>query len=303
MLPTSGVIKFSDIESEFLGTTPVSFSQYYRGAGLVPLTGFGNNANIPTGGTIQISDFYGTRRAFPFLRTLGNTFDYNFYNDAVDAGWNETLPIIGRVVISPDCYVGSTSRLSAAFHVDVLPDGSSLELVLSTGSIIVGKGGTGGTGAPSGTCGCSAGGDGTDGGFSLKLEFPVHIINDGTIGAPGGGGGGGGAECSYIWNASAGGGGGGAGFGDGGGINGCGVTLNRFGSPGKQGTAFLGGLGGSRGNDFTAFGGYGGGLGQSGKAGQTISAAGGRPGAPGQAIINVSNAIYIRQGTIIGTVV
>lgn len=56
-LPSSGTLTFSMIRDEFGGSNPVVFSDYYRGGGLVP--DISPNINIPTSGTIKLSDFYG----------------------------------------------------------------------------------------------------------------------------------------------------------------------------------------------------------------------------------------------------
>jgi len=71
-IKTSGEISFADIQLEFGGSGPISLNEYYRGGGLVPpgtvasqsaftqvLLGQFNNVQIPTGGEIQMSQFYG----------------------------------------------------------------------------------------------------------------------------------------------------------------------------------------------------------------------------------------------------
>jgi hypothetical protein len=55
-LPVSGEISLADIAGEFGGSVPHSMSEYYRDGGLVP----GNNTSVPTSGTIDMADFYGT---------------------------------------------------------------------------------------------------------------------------------------------------------------------------------------------------------------------------------------------------
>jgi hypothetical protein len=49
-LQTSGPIKFTDIQNEFGGTTPISLSEYYALA-----------SGIPSSGTISLNSFYGKR--------------------------------------------------------------------------------------------------------------------------------------------------------------------------------------------------------------------------------------------------
>jgi hypothetical protein len=53
-LPSSGVIKLSDIKTEFNGVIPTPISSYYRnGTYVTP-----NNSNVPVSGIIKISNFY-----------------------------------------------------------------------------------------------------------------------------------------------------------------------------------------------------------------------------------------------------
>lgn len=56
VLKTSGSLKLSEIQGEFGGSNPISMSEYYRNGTYVPDITL--NVNIPTGGTINISDFY-----------------------------------------------------------------------------------------------------------------------------------------------------------------------------------------------------------------------------------------------------
>jgi hypothetical protein len=56
-LQNSGPISLLDIATEFGGTTPHSLNEYYKGGGLVP--NIPANANVPTSGTISLSQFYG----------------------------------------------------------------------------------------------------------------------------------------------------------------------------------------------------------------------------------------------------
>lgn len=57
-LPSSGPLTLVQIGTFFNGPTPYSLRDYYRGGPYVP--DVPANANIPTSGTIKISDFYGT---------------------------------------------------------------------------------------------------------------------------------------------------------------------------------------------------------------------------------------------------
>ena len=56
-LASSGTLSINDIAGEFGGSAnPESLSEFYKGGSRVPNTTL--NANIPTSGTIAISNFY-----------------------------------------------------------------------------------------------------------------------------------------------------------------------------------------------------------------------------------------------------
>lgn len=59
-LQSSGAIKFSEIQTEFGGSNPVSASEYYAGGAYVPSATSGVNGAVPTSGAISVSKFYGT---------------------------------------------------------------------------------------------------------------------------------------------------------------------------------------------------------------------------------------------------
>ena len=52
--PASGTISIQSLVDEFGGTAPHGMNEYYRDGGEVP----GNNTNVPTSGTISLSNFY-----------------------------------------------------------------------------------------------------------------------------------------------------------------------------------------------------------------------------------------------------
>lgn len=56
-LQTSGQISLNDIQGEFGGSNPIEIDEYYRGGGRVP--NIPANSNVPTSGTIALSNFYG----------------------------------------------------------------------------------------------------------------------------------------------------------------------------------------------------------------------------------------------------
>jgi hypothetical protein len=66
-LPSSGAISFSQIQTEFGGTNPISLSEYYNttsGLGL----GISSTSSIPSSGAIAVSNFYGAQK-FNFYAT------------------------------------------------------------------------------------------------------------------------------------------------------------------------------------------------------------------------------------------
>ena len=62
-LPSSGAISLQSIQGEFGGSNPIGINEYYRGGGLVP--NHSNTSSIPTSGTIDVQDFYGTSATAP----------------------------------------------------------------------------------------------------------------------------------------------------------------------------------------------------------------------------------------------
>lgn len=70
-LPGSGTIWLSQLQDEFGGSNPVYMSEYYRGGGLVT----SNNGNVPTSGTIYMSQFYGAQR----LQYFPDSFSMSAY--------------------------------------------------------------------------------------------------------------------------------------------------------------------------------------------------------------------------------
>ena len=57
-IPTQGPVKFSDIQTTYGGSNPISLSEYYRGGANVP-AGV-NTGGIPASGAIDLEDFRGT---------------------------------------------------------------------------------------------------------------------------------------------------------------------------------------------------------------------------------------------------
>ena len=62
-LPSSGAISINSLVGEYGGSAPHSLSEYYKGGGLVG--NHANNPNVPTSGTISLSNFYGASNTPP----------------------------------------------------------------------------------------------------------------------------------------------------------------------------------------------------------------------------------------------
>lgn len=77
---SSGTISINSLVGEYGGSAPHSMNEYYRGGSLVP--NHGNTTNIPTSGTIQLDDFYGTSASSPI-------------DDQITLALNGTYSVVG----------------------------------------------------------------------------------------------------------------------------------------------------------------------------------------------------------------
>ena len=68
---SSGAISINSLVSEYGGSAPHSLSEYYRGGWLV--ANHSNNGNVPTSGTISLSNFYGANNQSPTNLTCAGT--------------------------------------------------------------------------------------------------------------------------------------------------------------------------------------------------------------------------------------
>lgn len=87
-LQSSGPISFANIQSEFGGSNPIGINEYYRGGGLVP----SSVTAVPTSGTIDIGDFYGTSNVSPM-----STTNFARINSSLDTTYitrTQTSPIV-----------------------------------------------------------------------------------------------------------------------------------------------------------------------------------------------------------------
>ena len=203
-LQSSGTISLSDIAGEFGGTVPHAISEYYRNGGLVP----GNNTNVPTSGTIDFADFYGTTNAT--TRTLSNGNTNVNLSQTFGTDWASS---IGKILIIPSgAEIGDTAGNGAI----MVPSGMGGTLSIQNAGTVSGVGGSGGK-----NCGYNGN---TGGSAIVNSNANVTVQNSGTIRGGGGGGAAGNdgspgstgyQEGPYYWQLQCNGGSGG-GHGDGG---------------------------------------------------------------------------------------
>ncbi len=62
-LPSSGAISFDNLRTEYGNTGSIALSEMYRGGSFV--LNHSNNGNVPTSGTISLSNFYGQSNTAP----------------------------------------------------------------------------------------------------------------------------------------------------------------------------------------------------------------------------------------------
>ncbi len=62
-IPSSGPIKFSELQTEFGGNDPIGLGEYYAGGSFVAAGTTGDSGSIPTSGTIRAGNFYGSTAA------------------------------------------------------------------------------------------------------------------------------------------------------------------------------------------------------------------------------------------------
>jgi hypothetical protein len=223
-LQGSGPISLGNVQTEFGGTNPVNFSEYYRGGTRVPNNSFSNG--IAFSGQISLSSFYGTGKVFQHTITSSQA-DLDLYAYLLTQGWDG----VGFVEVTVNAGVWVYSTNTANGGLIISSSFTSEGLIVYNYGRIIGMGGRGGDSNDSRISNFNR--DGGAGGPAItNAATNLEIFNySGAYIAGGGGGGGGGSGGDRGKN----GGGGGAGGGDGGrGLSG--------------GTTLAGGAGGSIGN-------------------------------------------------------
>jgi hypothetical protein len=79
VLPSSGPISLGQIQTEFGGSNPISISEYYNGGIYVSNSITAIAPNVPSGGPISFSNFYGSTKLFDVTFDVSRSSDY--YNE------------------------------------------------------------------------------------------------------------------------------------------------------------------------------------------------------------------------------
>jgi len=106
-LQTSGTISMNDIRNQFGASGSPDMTEYYRGgvnASRVHSYGSGHNTNVPTSGTISMSNFYGAHRGWHLVCGQVN-FGTNFIRN-IGYSNGAVVPAMGS--INPTNYRGAT---------------------------------------------------------------------------------------------------------------------------------------------------------------------------------------------------
>jgi len=104
-LQTSGTISLNDIRNQFGASGTPDMAEYYRGgtnAARVHSCGSGHNTNVPTSGTISMSNFYGAHRGWHLVCgqiNFGSIISNYGYSDGV------IIPAMGSIL--PNNYRGA----------------------------------------------------------------------------------------------------------------------------------------------------------------------------------------------------
>ena len=187
-------IKFSDIQTEFGGSNPISLSEYYAGGSLVSSyqTGqpLGVVTAVPTSGqALKLGNFQGTY--FNFVYTItSNTANFNLYTAMLAAGYVAGKDFTVNLTVNTGIYVWTNSTSLAAFDTGTIPTATLMTITITNNGYIMGKGGTGGS-ANSNALTAP-----TTGGPAMNLQANITLVNNGYIG--GGGGGGGAVQTVYY---------------------------------------------------------------------------------------------------------
>jgi hypothetical protein len=168
-LPGSGTLTLQAIQDEFGGSHPTSLSEYYRNGGLVP----SNNGDVPTSGTIAMSNFYGAVNEIGVTVSAGAS-SYNVQTAAFSSYWTTAVP--KRLTINSGVTLGQVT----------VPASMAGTLIIDHSGSIQGAGGTanGGAGATAMTV--------------QSTGVTINLASGSTISGGGGGGGQGGTGAIFT---------------------------------------------------------------------------------------------------------
>lgn len=289
-------LSYSEIAAEFGSPTGKNLGAYRVSQTVGTLT-LPLDAGIPSSGTIRFSDFYSKKLNVVLnctgLGDLETRINARSLYDSPTSRGGVSISVIGGFKSAPNntstskVYINTNTRIGSAqgdsrivaFRTGGWQSGTDLRLENGTNGLITGSGGGGGGG------GGTAGGGGDNGTSALGIDYPITIVNRGSIrsGGGGGGGGGGGAGRARFRRR------GGFGF----------SSAYSNGGGGGGGSGYPAGGGGAPGAANGSIGGGGSGGGSSYNEGRSCSAYGGAGGSGGFAGGggNGQNGAFSRSGT------
>jgi hypothetical protein len=185
--PGPAPISLGNIQTEFGGSNPIGLGEYYRNGGLVS----SNNTNVPTSGTISLSNFFCAVNEIVVYIT-SNSENVNVQS-LFGGYWTQNVP--KRLVINSGVVVGGGIDLYNVYAPEInyaiyIPSGLVSTLRIDNNGSIQGAGGFYG-GYP----------NGVRGGHAIYAGSAVTIDNIGSIYGGGGGGGfgGNGGDGTYYY--------------------------------------------------------------------------------------------------------
>ena len=168
-VPSSGALDFTDLQDEFGGSNPISISEYYRNGGLVP----SNNTDVPTSGTVALSDFYGAVNELGVTASAASSANLQtLFNNASANSWTSAIP--KRYTINGGTNMGILTVPASM--------GGTLIIDIASGATVRGTGGVANTSPGAGGSGNSGvGAAGGAGGAAVSTNSTV-----GNVGSNGG---------------------------------------------------------------------------------------------------------------------
>lgn len=133
-LQGSGAISLLDIATEFGGTSPHALTEYYRGGGLVPNIPVNNN--VPTSGTISLTNFYNASASGGSIVTPlpgqgsytssdeANSFMYIIFNTNGQIAVQDTGSVYGYAIIG-NWFTPTTTNIGNSYWVRVILNSTS----------------------------------------------------------------------------------------------------------------------------------------------------------------------------------